>query len=390
MPYAALCIFSSWFRNQEHPVIFLLSTIGVYAALILLIILTHTNIKTKSLYISLVFLLSDSIVQSLGCITAEMFSKSIDYSLLSKTSSLIYNVIFFFIIKALHIKKEQIQISIRLLPKKLYIMLLITIFIIGELCGNMAVEADEQFFDNKINSFLTILTILFFLVTIISFIFSCISQRYYENISKLMEQQVNDQISHYKRVNKLTQDLREFRHDYKNHMICLQALLDGKQYDDAFNYVKDITKQEIIEANEFSSGNQIADTILSDKNENAIKNGSKITFDGFISDELSASDLCTLLSNALDNAIEACAKISTNEIKSIDVKCAVVQGIQIIRISNPNHSESDSLETTKGDIENHGFGLYNIRKTVEKLDGQMKIPSKTPVFVLELEFKVKL
>ena len=141
-------------------------------------------------------------------------------------------------------------------------MLLITLFIIGELCGNMAVEDDEQFFGNRINSFLTILTILVFLVTIICFIFSCISQRYYENVSRLMEQQVNDQITHYKKVDKLTQDLREFRHDYKNHMICLQALLDGKQYDDAFSYVKNITKQEIIESNKFSSGNQIADAIL--------------------------------------------------------------------------------------------------------------------------------
>ncbi len=79
--------------------------------------------------------------------------------------------------------------------------------------------------------------------------------------------------------------------------------------------------------------------------------------------------------------------LNFNEIKIIEIKCAILQNIQIIRISNPN--EKESTETTKPDKKNHGFGLYNIRKTVEKLNGQMHIPEKTPFFVLELEFNIK-
>lgn len=69
---------------------------------------------------------------------------------------------------------------------------------------------------------------------------------------------------------------------------------------------KSITKQKIIDANKFSSGNQIADSILSEKSESAANIGTQIQFSGFISDEIPAVDLCTMLSNALDNAIEAC------------------------------------------------------------------------------------
>ena len=53
-----------------------------------------------------------------------------------------------------------------------------------------------------------------------------------------MEKQVNDQVEHYKKINKLTDDLRKFRHDYKNHMICLQAMLEKGLLDDAIEYTK--------------------------------------------------------------------------------------------------------------------------------------------------------
>lgn len=99
---------------------------------------------------------------------------------------------------------------------------------------------------------------------------------------------------------------------------------------------KSITKQKIIDANKFSSGNQIADSILSEKSESAANIGTQIQFSGFISDEIPAVDLCTMLSNALDNAIEACEKLSLTDSAVITVKCAVVQNVQVIKLSNPN------------------------------------------------------
>ena len=121
----------------------------------------------------------------------------------------------------------------------------------------------------------------------------------------------------------------------------------------------------------------------------AQKNNCKIIFDGSVSDEISVSNLCTILSNALDNSIEACSKIDSDETQIIDVKCVASELIQIIRISNPNLDNNAVTETSKADRKNHGFGLSNIRRTVERMDGQMIISSKYPTFVLEIEFKVK-
>lgn len=96
-----------------------------------------------------------------------------------------------------------------------------------------------------------------------------------------------------------------------------------------------------------------------------------------------------MLSNALDNAIEACSKFRVNETAVITVKCAITQNVQVIKVSNPNSDNKNSTETSKPDKENHGFGLFNIRRTVEKLGGEMRIPKQFPEFVLELEFPIK-
>lgn len=283
----------------------------------------------------------------------------------------------------------MIRSGLKIIPDHLYVLILVALLLSGEMFGCIPIDFERVKTRNNIINFSAVLIVPIFMVLIIYLLFNCISKQYFENISLLMEKQVEQQVEHYKKINKLTDDLREFRHDYKNHMICLQSLLNNKQYDEALSYVKSITNQEILDSNKFFSGNQIADAILTDKNELAQKNNCKIIFDGSVSDEISVSNLCTILSNALDNSIEACSKIDSDETQIIDVKCVASELIQIIRISNPNLDNNAVTETSKADRKNHGFGLSNIRRTVERMDGQMIISSQYPTFVLEIEFKVK-
>ncbi len=388
IPYFVSCILMSVYSNGSSPFIYFCATVCFYISIYIYIAIKKVCKKITSAYIVILFLSIDSIIQSLGCIIIRMFDKQFNQFLVWKISSLLFNIIAFIVLRYLIDNyKNQVRDSVKLLSSRIYILLLISLFIIGELCGNMA-QAEKLSFTNNVNSLFTTLTVLIFLVVIMSFVFSSISKQYYESISKVMEKQVHEQVNYYQKINKLSDDIREFRHDYKNHMICLQALLEGKEYADALEYVRDITRQDIIESNKFFSGNQIADAILSDKAELAKQSGCKIEFDGFISDEIRATDLCIILSNALDNAIEACARFVTDDTKIITLKCDVKQGIQLIRISNPNEKNVSATETSKEDKDNHGFGLYNIRHTVENHNGHMSITSKTPVFILDLEFPV--
>lgn len=367
----------------------LISSLLSYSLIFACALIFHKK-KKKAIYVSAMFLIIDSIMQSLSCIILELFSINYNQTYLTKGVSVIFNIISLLLVTKLQRKrKNMIRSGLKIIPDHLYVLILVALLLSGEMFGCIPIDFERVKIRNNIINFSAVLIVPIFMVLIIYLLFNCISKQYFENISLLMEKQVEQQVEHYKKINKLTDDLREFRHDYKNHMICLQSLLNNKQYDEALSYVKSITNQEILDSNKFFSGNQIADAILTDKNELAQKNNCKIIFDGSVSDEISVSNLCTILSNALDNSIEACSKIDSDETQIIDVKCVASELIQIIRISNPNLDNNAVTETSKADRKNHGFGLSNIRRTVERMDGQMIISSQYPTFVLEIEFKVK-
>ena len=103
-----------------------------------------------------------------------------------------------------------------------------------------------------------------------------------------------------------------------------------------------------------------------------------------------AFDICTILSNALDNALEACRRLKEGEERYIDVNCVLKNDMQMICISNPSDTDDPDLKTSKENKNEHGFGLYNIRKTVDSLDGTVNISQTSPVFVLDVIFKVKM
>lgn len=367
----------------------LISSLLSYSLIFACALIFHKK-KKRAIYVSAMFLIIDSIMQSLSCIILELFSINYNQTYLTKGVSVIFNIISLLLVTKLQRKrKNMIRSGLKIIPDHLYVLILVALLLSGEMFGCIPIDFERVKIRNNIINFSAVLIVPIFMVLIIYLLFNCISKQYFENISLLMEKQVEQQVEHYKKINKLTDDLREFRHDYKNHMICLQSLLNNKQYDEALSYVKSITNQEILDSNKFFSGNQIADAILTDKNELAQKNNCKIIFDGSVSDEISVSNLCTILSNALDNSIEACSKIDSDETQIIDVKCVASELIQIIRISNPNLDNNAVTETLKADRKNHGFGLSNIRRTVERMDGQMIISSQYPTFVLEIEFKVK-
>lgn len=380
-------IISAVSNELDNSITLLISTTVFYLLLFIIQLKKSSVSKIKGIYITAIYLIIDSTIQSLSIIVFRLATDGFNRLLIMNIVSLLFGISALFLLKRASLISNQIRNSVNLLSKQLYVLIFIVMVFIANLCGNMTVDSYETHFNNRINHFLTAISILLFIIIIISFIFKSISKEYYENLSRLMEKAVDQQLKHYDKVSELNEELREFRHDYKNHMICLQSLMDAQAYQQADEYIKNITKQDIIESKNFFIGNRIADAILTEKAELAEKNGHTVRFNGCISDEISPVDLCTILSNALDNAIEACERIDGSEPLCVKVDGAVIHNVQILKVCNPN--DIDSTVTTKVDKEHHGIGLYNIRKTVEKLGGQMKIPQKVPNFILELEFPIR-
>lgn len=114
-------------------------------------------------------------------------------------------------------------------------------------------------------------------------------------------------------------------------MQCIRSLIESKDYSSVLSYTDNLTDNFDPEMIFIDSGNKIADAILTDKMHIAQSNEIVFQFEGTSFSEISAFDLCIILSNGLNNAIEACLK--TNN-RLIYVKATKQKSFQYIEISN--------------------------------------------------------
>lgn len=378
------------YTGIAHPILDLALFILRYLCLFACVKLAAGIGIFQAVYIVLVYVSSDSLLRSLFLYLVSLFYDGYSNSYVSSIISLLIKVLLFIAIGQLSKKKESIW-QFDIIPKYIYLLILLAVFFGGGLIETQLTLTNAQVQDALSRSF-TVISIFLLIFIIIALVFNCISKAYLENISTVLEKQVNLQVDHYKKAAKLNAELRNFRHDYKNHLLCVQGLLEGGEYDEAKEYIHGITLRQTAMNKDFSSGNTIVNAILADKTEAAESIGAEIRFQGVVYEDISAVDICTIFANALDNAVEACRKIGGSEPKIITIKCSYVKHIQFICITNPTAKDvkivNNAVETDKEDKGTHGIGLYNIRRTVAKYNGEFEITCRDRRFTLDIGFKV--
>ena len=210
------------------------------------------------------------------------------------------------------------------------------------------------------------------------------------------EQQILAQAEHYKKLAESNFELRRFKHDFKNMSIALEKLLDSKEHPEALQVFKQYNKtlenplgSSII----YDTGNGIADALLADKQARALSYNSNIVFQGSIpADYLLPTDICVLLGNALDNAIEACEKIKSVDTLTIDVSSNCNSGFMFLSITNPVcekvNISNNHITTTKENKTLHGFGLYSLHSVVKKYDGNVELKSTDDSFTVNIDLSL--
>ena len=191
------------------------------------------------------------------------------------------------------------------------------------------------------------------------------------------------QISEKKEV---IQEIRRTKHDMKNNMIYLQKLL-SVDADKAKEYLGEYIDDTITIVNEFSkSGNLPVDAVINYKNELAQKKGIEIYLQERIPINLpyKDSDICIILGNLLDNAIEALENHEDIN-KEIFLEICFSKGKLKIEIRNPytgivKKNRNGDYLSDKSDKNNHGIGLKSVAKIVELYSGIMEIETSDSVF----------
>ena len=204
----------------------------------------------------------------------------------------------------------------------------------------------------------------------------------------LLSTQMRLEKESFKRIEESYNRTRELRHDLKNHIFSLKGLAENGSREELLGYLEKMT-DAVEEATYVSmSKNSAVDAVLNEKLLMAQKNGISTQFDVSSLEEISVSpmDICTVLSNSLDNAVEACIKIAEKAERYIDVKITKLENELIITVKNPSieapKKRAGKYISAKKDKENHGLGLQSIKRTVEKNKGDMLIKYEDGIFNL--------
>ena len=193
---------------------------------------------------------------------------------------------------------------------------------------------------------------------------------------RLMQEKARGQLRLYDSMENAYRDQRRNTHEFKNHIGCIQGLLQERKTQEALHYVEQIWKKHIEEDNSVRTGNDIIDIIVNQKLREAMRE--KITFVMSLGNmekfPLQESDTVVLLSNLLENAMEACRKIQKEEERTMRLKMARRGESFVLVVSNRVQDKvkvTDQVaETTKEDKLAHGIGMSNIKEIISKYHGE--------------------
>lgn len=194
--------------------------------------------------------------------------------------------------------------------------------------------------------------------------------------------------THYQEVDNMYRKMRGWRHDYRNHIQAMKVMAANGNMDGIKAYLDELDTDLNTVDTVVKTGNAMADAILNSKISLAQSKSIAVHCDAHIPVKLQMSelDLCCILGNLFDNAIEAGLPLPEGE-RQIRVYMDM-KGTQLY-ISFTNFTSGRKLnrvgnifKTSKGD--GHGFGLVRIDNIIERLGGYLSRNSEDGAFTTEI------
>ena len=214
---------------------------------------------------------------------------------------------------------------------------------------------------------------------------SLISKRIDQRIAAYQRELIE---THYQEVENMYRQMRGWRHDYRNHIQTMKVLAAGGDIDGIQTYLDKLDTDLNTVDTAVKTGNPMADAILNSKISLANSRDIDVRCDARIPVKLKMSelDLCCIIGNLFDNAIEASMALPVSE-RLIRVYMDM-KGKQLY-ISFTNFTSTKKLakvgklfQTTKDD--GHGFGLVRIDNIIERLGGYLSRNSEDGAFTTEI------
>lgn len=193
---------------------------------------------------------------------------------------------------------------------------------------------------------------------------------------------------HYAEVETMYRKMRGWRHDYHNHIQVLKAHMELARYDEAKQYLDmlntDLTTVDTV----IKTGNVMVDAILNSKLTLIKEKGIHVDAAAIVPQDVpfSGIDLSVLIGNLLDNAMEACMRITGEDESFIRIYIDIVKKQLYISVTNSmnGRAKKRGLQYLSAKTGFHGFGLVRIDRIASKYGGFVNRQSEEGIFATEV------
>lgn len=226
--------------------------------------------------------------------------------------------------------------------------------------------------------------LIFSNISIITIINSIVRDKQLKIEKQKIKEKIDIQYNYYLSLKKEQEKIDKFRHDMKNHLICIKNLAKTEESE---KYIEKINFEINQNTVDFNTGSPILDIIFYEKSLICIDKKIEYQFDVDYSkcEFIDVIDTCSIFSNLLDNAIEACDKITQGK-RFISIKGNKINNFFVIKCENSKINdilyEGKNIATDKENKDLHGIGLKSIRDSFEKYDGVINIEISDEKFTL--------
>ena len=305
------------------------------------------------------------------------------YAYIQSVGSFVSMILFLVVIFAL--KKVFTDEEIKELPAKYSILLVLiptgSIYIMNNIFM-LGFTADDD--RASVNSAITAI-ILFGMNVLIFYIYMKLADDLcLKRMTSIYEQQLELCERHQQEREISILQLRDAKHNMKNNLVSILAYAENRDYEKIIAFVNEVLGTRGMAATDIShSGNIVIDSLISYWFMTAKQENIEFSVDICVPMILpfKGADICLILGNLLENAVEAAQKVEGK--RYIKTKIKYDKNNLLVFVSNSYKgtlmkTKDNRLRTTKSDVENHGVGLPSVYRAVAKYHGTVVIDDSKP------------
>lgn len=279
------------------------------------------------------------------------------------------------------IKLKKRQIITIIIPIIGNILNVIVIIKLSTICINKSYTA-------KIVLLIISIIIILANISLIKIISIIVERNNIEIENQVIREKMYMQYQRYHDIQESQIKIRKLYHDMSNHISCIENLYGSNE--DANLYIKEIKNELNSSESMILTNSMILDIIINDKKKVCEINN--ISFDVNINfskcEFIEMIDVCSIFSNMIDNAIEACIKVNDYKNRFIKINGTMVNNMFVMKCENSKvnsiNLRKNKILTDKKDKFSHGLGIKSIESCVKKYEGELSIDFSEDKFKMQI------